>query len=33
MVRKMEYFIKDALSYKPLDRTEVQTRDLILADG
>jgi lipid A disaccharide synthetase len=33
MVRKMEYFLKDSLSYKPVDRTEVQTRDLILADG
>ncbi len=33
MVRKMEYFIKDSLSYKPVDRTQVHTRDLILADG
>ena len=33
MVRKMEYFLKDALTYKPLDRTVVRSRDLILADG
>ena len=33
MIRKMEYFLKDALSYKPLDRKVVQTRDLVLADG
>ena len=33
MVRKMEYFLKDGLSYKPLDRSVVQTRDLILSDG
>jgi hypothetical protein len=32
-IRKWEYFLKDALSYKPLDRNEVKTRDLILADG
>jgi lipid A disaccharide synthetase len=33
MVRRAEYFLKDALSYKPLDRKVVQTRDLVLADG
>lgn len=33
MVRSWEYFIKDALSYKPLDRTQVKTKDLILSDG
>ena len=33
MIRKMEYFLKDAMSYKPLDRTVVRTRDLILDDG
>ena len=30
MIRKWEYFIKDALSYKPLDRNVVKTKDLIL---
>lgn len=33
MIRKWEYFIKDAMSYKPLDRNEVRSRDLILHDG
>jgi hypothetical protein len=33
LVRKWEYFIKDAMSYVPLDRSVVQSRDLILADG
>lgn len=33
MIRKMEYFLKDAMSYKPLDRSVVKTRDLVLADG
>lgn len=34
MIRKCEYFLKDSMSYKPLDRTQVHTRDLILAaDG
>ncbi len=33
MVRRMEYFLKDALSYKPIDRSAVHSRDLILADG
>lgn len=32
-IRKWEYFLKDAMSYKALDRTQVKTRDLILADG
>jgi lipid A disaccharide synthetase len=30
MIRKMEYFLKDALSYKAVDRKEVKTRDLIV---
>jgi lipid A disaccharide synthetase len=30
MIRKAEYFLKDGLSYKPLDRTVVKSRDLIL---
>jgi hypothetical protein len=34
MVRKMEYFLKDALSFKPLDRSVVHSRDLVLSgDG
>lgn len=33
MIRKMEYFLKDGLSYKSLDRTVVRSRDLILDDG
>jgi len=33
MVRRQEYFLKDAMSYKPVDRTQVHTRDIILADG
>lgn len=31
MVRKMEYFLKDAMSYKPLDRSVVRTRDLVIS--
>jgi lipid A disaccharide synthetase len=33
LIRKWEYFLKDALSYKPVDRNEVKTRDIILNDG
>jgi len=33
LIRKWEYFLKDAMSYKPLDRSVVHSRDLILADG
>jgi len=33
MIRKWEYFLKDAMSYKPLDRHEVRTKDLVLSDG
>ena len=33
LIRKWEYFLKDAMSYQELDRRQVQTRDLILADG
>lgn len=32
-IRKWEYFLKDAMSYQPLDRNQVTTRDLILNDG
>ena len=30
-IRKWEYFLKDAMSYKSLDRSVVKTRDLIIA--
>lgn len=33
MIRKWEYFLKDAMTYQPVDRNVVHTRDLILADG
>ena len=33
LIRKWEYFIKDAMSYKPLDRKEVRSKDLVLSDG
>jgi len=33
MVRKWEYFIKDAMSYKKIDRQTVHTKNIILADG
>ena len=33
LVRKWEYFLKDAMSYKPLDRNVVTSRDLVLHDG
>jgi len=33
MIRKWEYFLKDGLSYQQLDRSQVQTKELILADG
>lgn len=33
MIRKWEYFLKDAMSYKKINREEIHTRDIILADG
>jgi lipid A disaccharide synthetase len=33
MIRKWEYFLKDSMSYKNIDRTVVKTKDLILSDG
>ena len=33
MIRMCDGFVQDAMSFKPLDRSEVRTRDLILADG
>jgi len=32
-IRKWEYFIKDALSFMPIDRSSVKTRDIVLAGG
>jgi lipid A disaccharide synthetase len=33
MIRKWEYFLKDAMSYKQIDRKEVKSRDIVLSDG
>jgi hypothetical protein len=33
MIESFDMFIQEAMSYKPIDRTVVKTRDLILADG
>ena len=33
MIRKYDGFIAEAMSYKEIDRSQVHTRDLILADG
>ena len=33
MISKFDGFLQEAMSYKPIDRSEVTTRDLILADG
>lgn len=33
LIRKWEYFVKDAMSYKALDRSKIKSRDLVLADG
>lgn len=33
MIRKWEYFLKDSMSYKSLDRNVVKSKDLILSDG
>lgn len=33
MIRKFDGFVAEAMSYKSIDRTEVHTRDIILADG
>ena len=33
MVTKYDGFLSEAMSYKPVDRTEVKGRDLILGDG
>lgn len=33
MVGKFDGFLQEAMSFKPIDRTQVRTRDLILSDG
>ena len=33
MIRKFDGFIAEGMSYKPIDRTKVHTRDIILNDG
>jgi hypothetical protein len=33
LIRKWEYFLKDALSYRNIDRSAVKTKELMLADG
>ena len=33
MIRKYDGFIAEAMSYKEIDRSQVHTRDLLLADG
>lgn len=33
MIRKFDGFVQEAMSYKPVDRSAVKTRDIILADG
>jgi len=33
MVTKFDGYLQEAMSYKPIDRTQVKTRDLILSDG
>jgi hypothetical protein len=33
MIQKCNGWVQDAMSFKPLDRTQVRTKDLILDDG
>jgi len=33
LVRKWEFFLKDAMSYKQLDRSVVKSKELVLNDG
>jgi len=33
MIQKIDGFLQDALPFKPLDRSKVTSRDLILEDG
>ena len=32
-IRKWEYFLKEAMSFKSLDRNVVRSKELVLADG
>jgi len=32
-IQKLDGFVQEGLSYKPLDRTKVRTKDLVLDDG
>jgi len=33
MIRSYDGFVQEAMSYKPVDRTQVRTRDITLSDG
>ena len=33
MIRKFDSFVAEGMHYKPVDRTKVSTRDIILDDG
>ena len=33
MIRNFDSYIAEAMSYKPIDRSQVHSRDLILSDG
>ena len=33
MIKKWEYFIKDSMSYKNIDRSVIKSKDIILQDG
>lgn len=33
LIRKWEFFIKDSMSYQRINREEVKTRNIVLADG
>ena len=33
MIRKFDGFVAEGMSYKPVDRSQVSTRDIILNDG
>ena len=33
MIRNFDSFVQEAMPYKPIDRSQVRTRDIILSDG
>jgi len=33
MITKFDGYLQEAMSYKPIDRSEVRSRDIVLADG